>query len=310
VTLQSQATSEIWQGRLAAADSYAAQAADVSAAAGGGTLTTGLSGLSIVAHRGHEIEARTQAASVMQTAADTGIGLAATIARMALIVLDLGVGQYGDALAHAQTVFDEDPVPFGNEVLPNMIEAAMRAGDLPAANSAMTRLAERAPAAGTAWGLGLHARSRALLAGDDGEAGYLEAIDLLATTRQLFESARSHLLYGEWLRRQKRRIDARNELSIAYDMFASMGAEAFAKRTQAELVATGERARKRNATTSNDLTPQETHVAELAAAGQTNAEIAAQLFLSPSTVEYHLRKVFRKLALTSRRQLKGALPTH
>jgi len=310
LTLQSQAISELWQGKFAAADSYSAQAADVSSAAGGGMLTTGLLGLSIVAHRGHEIEARAQAANVMQRAAETGVGLAATIARMALVVLDLGLGQYGDALAHAEVVFEEDPVPFGNEVLPNMIEAAIRAGNVDAANDAMTRLAERAPAAGTAWASGLHARSRALLAGDDGDAGYLEAIDLLASTRQVVESARTHLLYGEWLRRQKRRGDARDQLRIAYDMFASMGAEAFAKRAQAELLATGERARKRNVETANDLTPQETQVAELAAAGATNAEIAAQLFLSQSTVEYHLRKVFRKLALTSRRQLKRALPTN
>ena len=305
--LHSQATSELWQGRLAAAESFAAQAADVSAAAGGGMLGTRLLTLSILAYRGHEIEARGQAASVLQHAAETGIGLAATNARVALVMLDLGVGQYGDALRNAQAVFNEDPFPFGHEVLSNMVEAAVRAGSAQMANDAMTRLAERAPAAGTAWALGLHARAQALLAGHEGEHRYLQAIDLLASTRQAVESARSHLLYGEWLRRQKRRSDARDQLRIAYDMFTSMGTEAFAKRTQAELLATGERARKRNVETTNDLTPQELHVAELAAAGGTNAEIAAQLFLSPSTVEYHLRKVFRKLALSSRRQLSAAL---
>ena len=307
--LQSHASSEVWQGRFAAAESSIAQAVDVSSAAGGDRVAIGLMGLSILAHRGREAEARARARQVMELAAETGAGLAATVARSALVVLDLGVGHYSDALVHARQVFDEDPIPFGNEVLANMVEAAVRCGDQRSAGDAMERLAERAPAAGTAWALGLSARSRALLAGADGEAAYREAIEVLGTTRQVVESARSHLLYGEWLRRQKRRIDARDELRIAYDMFATMGAEAFAKRARDELLATGEHARKRTVETSSNLTPQEAHVAELAAAGGTNTEIAAQLFLSPSTVEYHLRKVFRKLAVTSRRQLKAALST-
>lgn len=307
-TLQSCASSEVWQGNFAAAESFIAQAVDVSSAAGGDPMAGELMGLSILAYRGQAAEARVKADRVIDLATQTGAGLAATVARSALVVLDLGVGRYADALANARRIFADDPIPFGNEVLANMIEAAVRVGDSSAADDALSRLAVRAPAAGTAWAMGLLARSIALNAGDEGEESYREAIDALRGTRQVVELARSHLLFGEWLRRQKRRIDARVELRIAHDMFSAMGAEAFAKRAGAELLATGEHARKRSVETLSDLTPQEAHVAKLAAAGGTNNEIAAELFLSPSTVEYHLRKVFRKLGVTSRRQLTRALP--
>jgi DNA-binding CsgD family transcriptional regulator len=153
------------------------------------------------------------------------------------------------------------------------------------------------------------ARSRALLADDaSAEASYVAAIELLDTTRLVVEIARARLVYGEWLRRQKRRAEARDMLRSAHDAFVAIGADGFADRARHELLATGERARKRSVTTSNDLTPQEAHVARLAAAGETNSEIAARLFISASTVEYHLRKVFRKLDVTSRRQLRHRLP--
>ncbi len=176
--------------------------------------------------------------------------------------------------------------------------------DYEAAATACKTLSERALAAGTPWALGLRARCEALLAeGADAEGYYLESISQLKRCRMTVDLARTHLLYGQWLRRAKRRRDARHELRTAHDMFAAMGADRFAAQSAAELRATGERAPE----TAVDLTPQETRVADLAAAGASDSEIAAQMFISPSTVDYHLRKVFRKLNVTSRTQLAGRL---
>jgi DNA-binding CsgD family transcriptional regulator len=172
------------------------------------------------------------------------------------------------------------------------------------AAGAVERLTEDTAVAGTDWGLGIAARSRALLTdGDAAESLYREAIERLGRTRLRPELARAHLLYGEWLRRQHRRLDARNELRVTYDMFTGFGMEAFAERARVELEATGERAHKRTVQTIDQLTVQEAQVARLAVDGNTNRDIAAQLFISPSTVEYHLRKAFRKLGVKSRTQL-------
>jgi DNA-binding CsgD family transcriptional regulator len=161
---------------------------------------------------------------------------------------------------------------------------------------------------GTDWGLGIAARSGALLAkGEPAEELYVEAIERLGRTRIAVDLARAHLLYGEWLRRERRRIDARKELKVAHELLAGFGMEAFAERARVELEATGERARKRTTDTSDQLTPQELQVALIAAEGSTNREIAAQLFISPNTVEYHLRKAFRKLDVQSRTQLADRL---
>ena len=165
-------------------------------------------------------------------------------------------------------------------------------------------LSESTRASGTPWALGVEARSRALFnRGEAAETLYREAIARLQPTRLLLDLARAHLLYGEWLRRQRRRLDARKELRVAHDLFSDFGMEAFAERARAELQATGERARKRTVDTLDQLTPQEAQISRLAAHGNTNRAIAAQLFISPSTVEYHLRKAFRKLDVNSRTQL-------
>jgi DNA-binding CsgD family transcriptional regulator len=190
-----------------------------------------------------------------------------------------------------------------------MVEAASRVGDQRAAIEASSRFAEIAEAAGTEWALGVLARCQALIsARSSAERLYHDAIERLAATPLRPDLARAHLVYGEWLRREGRRLDAREQLRTAREMFVAMGLEAFGGRAERELLATGERARKRVDETRADLTPQETQIAHLARDGFSNPEIGARLFLSPRTVEWHLRKVFAKLGIKSRRQLRSALP--
>ena len=224
------------------------------------------------------------------------------------MLLELGRRRYGAALQHATALIDHFPIGVSSTVLPNAVEAALRAGQPGIAQRAMRQLEARAEASGSTWARGLLARSRALIDGDDGEQSFRDSIATLDATPLRLDAARAHLLYGEWLRRQGRRVDARAELRTAHESFSTMGADAFAERAADELVATGERVRKRRVTpTTSHLTPQEAHIARLAAAGETNTEIAERLVLSSHTVEYHLRKVFRKLEVTSRRQLSRAL---
>ena len=192
--------------------------------------------------------------------------------------------------------------------LPELIEAAVRSGNADLAIEPMARLAESTQAGGTDFGLGIEARSRALLSdGDTAERLYREAIERLTRTRYRPELARAHLLYGEWLRRDRRRTDARAQLRIAHDMFDTIGMEAFADRARRELRATGETVHRRTVRAPSTLTAQEAYIARLARDGLTNPEIGAQLFLSARTVEWHLRKIFTKLGIGSRRELRAAL---
>jgi DNA-binding CsgD family transcriptional regulator len=228
--------------------------------------------------------------------------------RHCLTVLELSLGRYAEAAAYARAAFVGDEPGLALQALPDLVEAAVRSGDHRAAKEALRRLEERAPLAGTPWALGLLARCRALMADDEhAEAFYVESMNLLGRTLMRPELARTHLLYGEWLRRRKRRGEARGELRTAHQMFADMGAAAWAERARVELQATGEQARKRTVQTEHHLTPQERRIAELAADGATNAEIATRLFITQSTVEYHLNKIFRKLDITSRRRLRSVL---
>jgi DNA-binding CsgD family transcriptional regulator len=193
--------------------------------------------------------------------------------------------------------------------LPELIEAASRTGQTQLATDALARLAEATSVALTDWGQGIYARSRALLSdGEDAETWYRQAVDRLNRTALRTELARTHLLYGEWLRREARRADARAQLRTAHAMFDTIGMQAFAERARRELAAAGETAGKRTMEAHDQLTPQEAQIAQLARAGLSNPEIAAQLFLSPRTVEWHLRKVFAKLQISSRLQLQRALP--
>jgi ATP/maltotriose-dependent transcriptional regulator MalT len=192
--------------------------------------------------------------------------------------------------------------------LPELVEAGARGRDTDLASNALERLAETTQPCGTDVALGIEARSRAMLR--DGPAAddlYREAIERLGRTRLRPELARAHLVYGEWLRRENRRIDARAELRTAYDQLSSIGMEAFAERARTELLATGEKVRKRTVDTRDDLTEQERHIARLARDGLSNPEIGSKLFLSPRTVEWHLRKVFGKLGIGSRKELASAL---
>jgi ATP/maltotriose-dependent transcriptional regulator MalT len=191
--------------------------------------------------------------------------------------------------------------------LPELVEATARTGDTAVASDALARLVKMTRS-GTDWALGVEARSRALLS--DGEAAdhlYRMAIDRLGRTRLRPDLARAHLLYGEWLRRENRRVDAREQLRAAYDQFTSIGMEAFAERARMELLATGEKVRRRKVEARDELTAQEWQIARFAQDGLSNAEIGGRLFLSPRTIEWHLRKVFTKLGIHSRRELTSAL---
>jgi DNA-binding CsgD family transcriptional regulator len=242
----------------------------------------------------------------LSDATERGEGSAVGAAFWLTALLHNGHGHYGEALAAARQACEYEDVVFYGRALAELVEAGVRGGRPDEAVAALDRLSERTRASGTEWALGVEARCRGLL--NDDEALYRESIERLARSRAVVELARSHLLYGEWLRRENRRIDAREQLRTAHEMFSRMGAGAFAERAQRELSATGETVRKRTVETLDELTTQEAQVARLAAQGRTNPEIAALLFLSPRTVEYHLHKVFPKLGISSRRELRRALP--
>jgi DNA-binding CsgD family transcriptional regulator len=225
-------------------------------------------------------------------------------------VLYNSLGRYEEAVAAAQQASDDSPaVEFASWALAELVEAAVRAAVPGRAAGALQRLSGIARACGTDWALGAEARSRALVSdGEDAERLYREAIDRFGRTRLRVNLARAHLVYGEWLRRQRRRREARDQLGTAYQMFDAIGAAAFAGRARIELRATGGQARERAVETPDALTAQEALIARLAGEGASNPEIAAQLFISPATVAYHLRKVFTKLGISSRSQLASALP--
>jgi DNA-binding CsgD family transcriptional regulator len=259
-------------------------------------------------YRGDVTTALARASEMVRKSAARGQGGMADMGRSVLVAAYLVAGQPQEALDAGLAVVDHDPAFTAEQTLPELVEAAVRSDNQAAAARTFATLDSRATAAGTAWALGVRARSEALIAdGERAEQAYAESISHLKQSRAIVDLARAHLLYGQWLRRGKRRRDARRQLRTAEAMYDGMGADGFAARARDEIRATGERARSRSPETTSELTPQEARVATLAAEGATNSEIAGQLFISPSTVDYHLAKVFRKLGLRSRTQLARRL---
>jgi DNA-binding CsgD family transcriptional regulator len=263
----------------------------------------------LAAWRGQEAPASDLIQAILREAAAGGLGRLFVSATYARSVLDNGLGRHDAARDAAWRIFERDPVAFGPFVVPELAEAASRTGDMALVRAALEWLSERTRVTRTDWVLGIEARVRALLSeGDAADHLYRESIDRLDRTRVRVELARAHLLYGEWLRRENRRVDAREQLRTAHDMLDTMGIEAFAERARRELLATGETVRKRTVETRDELTAQEGQIARLARDGLSNPEIGTRLFISPRTVEYHLRKVFIKLGIGSRNQLARVLP--
>ena len=265
----------------------------------------------LAAVRGKQPDASDAIAGAIEHAAAEGHGMATNYAQWAAAVLYNGLARYEDAASAARLGTADTVFPWPSIwALPELVEAAARAGDAGLARDALERLVDTTRPSGTDWALGIEARCRALLTdGAPAEDLYRDAISRLSRTQLRPEAARAHLLYGEWLRRDGRRIDSRAQLRAAYDTFTTIGMEAFAERARRELLASGETIRRRTADTLDELTPQEAQIARLASDGRSNSEIAATLFLSPRTVEWHLRRVFAKLGITSRKELRAALPS-
>jgi DNA-binding CsgD family transcriptional regulator len=308
IDLGSLGTDAAWRGDFAAAAALIAETAAVCAATG--ARSAPFAAMLMASLRGDQAEATPLIEATIAEASASGQGIAATYAHWAAAILNNGLGRYADALAAAQYATQETPVLYMSMwALPELVEAATRCGNSQLAAQALERLTETTRPGGTDFGLGVEARSHALVSeGAVAEKLYHEAIDRLGRTKLRPELARAHLLYGEWLRRAGRRIDARVHLREAHEMLTAIGVEGFAERARRELLATGETVRKRRVETTGDLTTQEAQIARLARDGLSNPEISTQLFLSPRTVEWHLRKVFAKLGISSRRQLRGALP--
>jgi DNA-binding CsgD family transcriptional regulator len=264
----------------------------------------------LAAWRGEESRALELIETTMLEATALGLGRLVNSADHASAVLNNGLGRHDVARDVARRAFERDPVGHGSLVVPELAEAASRTGDTWLVRAALDWLSERTRVTSTGWLLGIEARVRALLGdGDAADRLYRESIDRLSTCAVRAELARTHLLYGEWLRRERRRVDAREQLRIAHEMFDSMGAEAFGERAGRELLATGETARKRTVETRDELTAQEAQIARLARDGLSNPEIGTRLFISPRTVKYHLSKVFTKLNISVRSELERVLPS-
>jgi DNA-binding CsgD family transcriptional regulator len=310
ILLNMMAMDAVWSGDLPAAASLIAETAAVCEATGSRLAT--YAAMMLASFRGREAEAAPLIQSAAEEGAAAGQGVAVTYAHWAAAILYNGLGRYADALAAARQASEHRHPYVSAWALPELIEAGVHAGDTRTASDALDLLAERTRAGGTEEGLGVEARCRALLSeGEAAEGYYREAIGRLGPTRLRPDLARAHLVYGEWLRRERRRSDAREHMRTAHQMLDEMGMEGFAERARRELLATGETADKRAGRAAHGgtaLTSQEAQVARLARDGLSNPEIAARLFISARTVQYHLSKVFAKLGISSRGQLHQALP--
>ena len=308
VYLSSLALDKAWNGDLAGAALLVAETDTVAAATG--SKLPPMASLRLAALRGREAEAAPLIEATIEEGTTRGQGLAVRVAQWAAAVLYNGLSRYDEAASAAREVTADDTDPYPQMwALIELVEAAARLDETELARTAHERLAEVTLPAGTDWALGTEARSRALLR--DGEAAddlYREAIERFGRAQLRPELARSHLLYGEWLRREGHRVDAREQLRTAHDMFGAIGMEAFAERARREL--NGDRSEGSQTQPGDEprAHPQEEQIARLARDGFSNPEIGAQLFISPRTVEWHLRKVFTKLDITSRRQLRTQLP--
>jgi DNA-binding CsgD family transcriptional regulator len=308
VYLSSWALDKAWNGDLAGARLLIAESDTVAAATG--SQLPPFAALRLLSMEGKEADASALIAATIEHATARGQGLAVRVAQWAASVLYNGLGRYNEAAAAARQVTANDIDPYPQMwALPELVEAASRVGEIELAGEALGRLVEVTEPADTDWALGTQARSQALLSDSkSAERLYQEAIKRFGRTRLRPELARAHLLYGEWLRRGGRRVDARKQLRAAHDMFGEIGMEAFVDRARRELAGTGEKVHRRSPLIRDELTAQEEQIARLARDGISNREIAGTLYLSSRTVEWHLRKVFMKLGINSRSQLQTALP--
>jgi DNA-binding CsgD family transcriptional regulator len=303
LTLSTTAGVQLFAGRLSEAEALFEQAEAVADATD--TRTARYAAVLVAAFRGYEPGSQEFINAAAKDFAARGEGMGVTLTRTATAALSNGLARYEEAYTAAEGALDD---PYELWYWPwatvELIEAASRTGRSATAIPAFERLTENTTASATVWAAAVEDRCRALLSERAlAETLYRSAIDRLSPTSLRLDLARTHLLLGEWLRRENRPVDARVELRAAHRLFKEFGSVSYAERTQVELAATGERARTRSADSGGRLTPQETRVAQLVSQGATNVEIAAQMFLSPSTVEYHLHKVFRKLGVKSRTQL-------